>query len=41
MLCMCIYIGCVDTGESKLCYLCVLTEGAFVHGRVIYDLYVY
>jgi len=41
MLCMCIDRGCVDTGESKLCCLCVLTEGALVQGRVSYVLYVY
>jgi len=38
---MCIDRGCVGTGESKLCSLCVLTEGALVHGRVSYFLYVY
>jgi len=32
---MCIEIWCVGTGESRVCSLCVLTEGAFVNGRVI------
>jgi len=31
---MCIDSGCVGTGESKLCSVCVLTEGALVQGRV-------
>ena len=26
--------GCVVTGESKLCSVCVLTGGALVQGRV-------
>jgi len=34
MFCMCIDRVCVDTWESKLYSLCVLTEGAFLHGRV-------
>ena len=41
MFCTCIDIWCVGTGESKLCSLCVLTEGALVHWRVSYVLYVY
>jgi len=41
MFCVCIDIGCVGTGESKLCSVCVLTEGALVHGRVSCILYVY
>jgi len=28
MFCMCIDRGCVVTWESKLCSVCVLTEGA-------------
>ena len=34
MFCVCIDIGCVGAWESKLCSVCVLTEGALVHGRV-------
>jgi len=30
MFIVCIDRGCVGTGESKLCYLCVLTEGALI-----------
>ena len=41
MLCMCIDRGCVDTEESKLCSVCVLTEGALEQGRVSYVQYVY
>jgi len=41
MLRICIERGCVGTGESKLCSVCVLTEGAVVQGRVSYVLYVY
>ena len=41
MFCMCIDIGCVNTGESKLCSVCVVTLGALVQGRVIYVLYVH
>ena len=33
MFCMCIDRGYVGTGESKLCSVCVLTEGALVQGR--------
>jgi len=32
---MCIDIGSVGTGESKLCSVCVLTEGALVHGKIM------
>ena len=32
---------CVVTGESKICSVCVLTEGVLVHGRVNNNLYVY
>jgi len=41
MFCMCIVRGCVVTGESKLCSVCVLTEGALVQGRVSCVLYAY
>jgi len=41
MFCMCIDRRCVSTGESKLCSVCVLTEGAFEQGRISYVLYVY
>jgi len=41
MFCMRIDIGFVGTGESKLCSLCILTEGALVQGRVSCVLYVY
>jgi len=41
MFCMFTDRGCVGTGESKLCSVCVLTEGALVQGRVRYVLYVY
>jgi len=41
MFCMCIETGCVGTGESKLCSLCVLTKVAFVQERVSYVLYVF
>jgi len=41
MFCMCIDRGCVGTGESKLCFVCLLTEGALVQWRVSYVLYVY
>jgi len=41
MFCMRIVIGCVGTGESKLCTLCVLTLGSLVQGRGSYVLYVY
>jgi len=34
MFCMCIDRGCVGTGESKLCSVCVLTEGALLHGKI-------
>ena len=36
---MCNNIGCVGTGESKLCYVFILTEGALVQGRVSCVLY--
>jgi len=36
VFCICIDRGCVGTGESKLCSLCILTEGALLQGRVIY-----
>ena len=38
---MCIDRRCVGTWESKLCSVCVLTEGAFEQGRVSYVLYMY
>jgi len=41
VFCTCIDRGCVGTGESKLCYLFILTEGALVQGRVSCALYVY
>ena len=41
MFCMCIDSGCVVAGEIKLCSLCVLTEGALVHGGGICVQYVY
>jgi len=41
MFCMCIDRGCVGTWESKVSSVCVLTEGALVHGRVRYNLYEY
>jgi len=41
MLCICIERGCVSTGESKLCSICVLTEGVVVQGRISYVLYLY
>jgi len=41
MFCMCIDRKCVVSGESKLCSLCVTTDGSLVPGRVIYVLYVY
>jgi len=37
---MCIDRGCIGTGERKLGSVCVLTEGALVHGSVSYNLYV-
>ena len=40
MFCMYIDRGCVGTGESKLFYVCVLTEGALVQGRLSCVLYV-
>jgi len=40
MICMCIDRGCVGTGESKLCFVRVLTEGALAQGRVSCFLYV-
>jgi len=41
MFCLCIDKGCVGTGESNLCSVYVLTEGALVQVRVSYVLYVY
>jgi len=41
MFCMFIDRLCVVTGESKLCSLCVLTEGVLVHGGGICVHYVY
>jgi len=41
MYSMCIDIGFVGAGERKLCFVCVLTEGALLQGRVHYVLYVY
>jgi len=41
MYSVCIDRGCVGTGESKLCSVCVSTEGALVQGMVSYVLYVY
>jgi len=41
MYCICIDRLCVATGKRKLCSLCVLSEGALLHGRVSYVLYVY
>ena len=38
MLPMCIDIECVGTGESMFCSLFVLSDGALVHGRIIYVL---
>jgi len=41
MFCMSIDSGCVATGKSKLCSICILTGGALVQWRVSYVLYVY
>ena len=41
MFCTCIDRGYVGTGESKLCSVCVITEGALVQGRVSCVLNVY
>jgi len=41
MFCMCIDRECVGKGESKLCSVCILTEGALVKGRLSCVLYVY
>jgi len=41
MLFMCINRGCVGTGESKLCSVCVLKECALEQGRIRYVVYVY
>jgi len=38
---MCIVRLCVVTGENMLCSVCVSTDGALFHGRVIYVLFVY
>ena len=34
MFFMCIDRGCVVTGKSNLCSVCVLTEGALVEGKL-------
>ena len=34
MFCVCTYRGCVVTWESKLCCVCILTEGALVQGSL-------
>jgi len=34
MICTCNDSGCVGTGDSKLCSVCVLTEGVLLQGRV-------
>jgi len=41
MFSMCIDRGCVGTYLSKLFSVCLLTEGALLHGRLSYVLYVY
>jgi len=41
VFCMCIDRGCVGTGESKLSFVRIMTEGALVQGRVSCVLYVY
>jgi len=41
MFCMFIDRGCFDKWESKLCSVCLLTEGAFLHGRLGYVLFGY
>jgi len=41
MFCMWRDRGCVGTGESKLCPVCVLKEGAMVQRRVSCVLYLY
>jgi len=41
MFCMCIDRDGIVTGESTLCSVCVLTEGALVQGRLSYVLYAY
>jgi len=41
VFCMCNNRGCVGTGESKLCSVCILTEAALVQGRVSYFMYAY
>ena len=41
MFCMCNNRGCVVTGESNLCHLCVLTEDALLQRRIINVVYVY
>ena len=39
MFSMCIDRGCVSTGKSNICFVCLLTEGALVQGRVNVLLY--
>ena len=41
MFSMCIDRRCVGTGESKLCSVWILTEGALLQGSVSFVLYVY
>jgi len=41
MFSMCIDRGCVCKRESNLGFVCVFTEGALLHGRISYGLYVY
>jgi len=41
MFCMSIDRVCFGTGGSKLCSVCVLTEGALVQGLVCYVLYIF
>jgi len=41
MICMCIDRGCFGTGESKLRFVCVSTEGGLLQGRESYIVYVY
>jgi len=40
VFCMCIDRGCVGTGDSKLCLVRILTEGALLQGIVSCVLYV-
>jgi len=41
MFCMCFDRPYFGTGDSKLCSLCVLAEGALLQGSVNYVLYMY